>query len=110
MENLINIPDETPLRSGAIFRLFGVKRLDVMKSANDFWDNEKKQRDFYDYLLVNANVIAKGSFLLVNATLDNHNRGEVFAVFSNTQSEDWINAKVIKEYFEGSDVYQINDY
>lgn len=108
MDNITNIPDDAQLYCGALFRLFEVKRFDVMKTESDHLDSEKRQKDFYDYMLIDANVIAKGSFLLVNVTINSDNRGSIAAVLSNNYDCRWIDGKIIKDFFNGQIAYRVH--
>lgn len=81
--------------------MYGVQRADVIKSESDFADKDKRNSDFYDYILVDIHPTGVETFLLVNVTLDSSNKGAILCMFENVNSRGGIKAKIIKEYFDG---------
>ena len=99
MQRLNDVDNQMHFYTGTIIRVYNVKRFDVIKSEDDFSDNQKKSKDYYDFMLVDVSTVAKGVFILINITSNSNNKGSVFSMFENIDSKGWIKAKVIKEYF-----------
>ncbi len=101
--NLFEIDDDRQFQSGTIFRIYNVKRLDIIKQESDFQDEERRKLDFYDFLLVDTNALSAETFSLINVTLDSSNKGEVLCILKSGESRYFLDAKVLKSYFEGSE-------
>lgn len=99
MQRLNEMADQVHLYAGTIIRVYNVQRFDVIKTKTDHSDDVKKNIDYYDLMLVDVNVVAKGVFILVNITWNNDNKGSVFCVFENIDSKGGMQAEVIKRYF-----------
>jgi hypothetical protein len=98
MTQLNSLPDDKLISHGNLIRVYDVKRFDIKKNHVGLFPDSK---DFYDYILLDVNVVSKNTFLLVNVTLENTNRGNILSVFDNINSREGVKSKVIKKYFEG---------
>ncbi|HYV91207.1 MAG TPA: hypothetical protein VE978_05465 [Chitinophagales bacterium] len=108
MLKLSDIDNEMKVDSGAIVRLYNVRRFDIIKERDDNSNIDNWTKDFYDYILVDIGIINQGMFLLLNITLENNSRGSVLCAFDNVGSKGWIKAKIIKDYFgDSSDAFLI---
>lgn len=99
---LIDIEDDFRIPAGSIIRLYGVKRFDVMKIDTDLSDPQKQKQDFYDFILVDANHLITDTFILVNITLDNDNRGKIFGLMEGVQTRYFVFGSFLKRQFQGS--------
>lgn len=97
------INDEQQLWPGAVIRLFGVKRMDIMKLTSDFNDPKKQKSDYYDLLIVRTSIIADNAFMLINITNNSDNRGAIYSIVKNKEQLNYIKAKEIKDYFDETD-------
>lgn len=101
--NLFEVGDDRQFPSGTIFRIYNVRRLDVIKHESDLKDEERRKLDFYDFLLVDTNALSAETFSLINVTLGSNNKGEIFCILKSSESRYFLGAKVLKEYFAGSE-------
>lgn len=109
LTNLFEFDDEKQFSSGTVFRIHNVKRLDIIKHESDYRDKKKSEADFYDFLLIDTNALADGTFALINITLDSNNRGDILCILNGKESRYYLNAIVLKEYFVGNDdIYVLN--
>lgn len=108
MQKLVDLKRETEVNSGTTVRLYNVRRFDIMKNHENLSDIGKREKDFYDYILVDIGIVNQGTFLLVNITSDNNNKGSILCAFENVESKGWVKAEIIKDYFDDSpDVFLI---
>ena len=101
--NLSEISDDEEIFPGTIFRLYNVQRPDVIKKLQDLQNDDKRLLDFYDYLLVNTNLLSERTHLLLNVSLNCNKRGEILSVFKVSKSMSNLNAKQFKDYFSGNE-------
>ena len=97
MQKLSLLKDDEIISKGSIIRLYEVGRFDIMKTALDRKNSKKKALDFYEYILVDANLIKDQTFLLVNITADNSNRGTILCEFNATSAQ--LTSLHLKKYF-----------
>ena len=100
---LSGLDDDKEIHKGTIFRLFNVRRLDVIKTIDDQLDENKIQLDYYDYLLVNTSALVNSTFALINISLDSNKKGEILCIQRIDEGEYFLTAKKVKEYFTGYD-------
>ena len=99
MQDINTFREDTVINSGTIIRLFGVKRFDTIKLTNDGMSNEKTQKDFFDYMVVDCSAFSDKSLVLINVTIDNPNRGSVLCVFDQIETSQHLDIHRLKKYF-----------
>lgn len=97
MNELGLLNDEEIVSKGSIIRLYEVERFDIINSLLDRGNNQKKAKDFYEYMIVDCSIIKKNTFFLVNVTRDNPNQGTILCVFKVKDQQ--LTALQIKKYF-----------
>lgn len=93
MKNLTDIAKDHEFGSGTLLRWYGVKRT-----------NRKKEDDYYDLLLFDANDIKKNTWALINCTHGSSHNGHMYVVF-NCKSRLFMTADFLKDHFENEEVY-----
>ena len=109
MTSIYDIPDETVIRDGSIFRLYDVDRRSIMKTAEDRSDPEKQKKNYYDFLLVDCSILESNTFLLINITSDSSNRGRIFARIGNINTRNFISGSALKNYFKDGQWYLMEE-
>lgn len=99
MQELGLLRDDEIVSNGSIVRLYEVGRFDIIKNSLDKIDSNKKEMDFYEYILVDCDVIKANSFCLINITGDNVNRGSILCEFDEGNADKQIIALQLKKYF-----------
>lgn len=84
---------------GSIIRLYEVGRLDIIKSSLDKENEKKYEMDFYEYILVDCDIIKNNTFSLINITRDNNNRGAILCEFDDVNIDKPLTALQLKKYF-----------
>jgi len=97
MQELGLLQDGEIVSKGSIIRLYEVGRFDIIKSSLDRKNSKKKAKDFYEYIVVDCNVIKDNTFFLVNVTRDNPSQGTILCVFNEIDQQ--LTALQLKKYF-----------
>lgn len=90
INKLTNISPDKEFWNGSIFRLYDVDRIDS-KNNND---------DFYDFMLIDMNLLATNTFAFINVTIDSGNKGKVFALIENIETKYFIKANDLQKHFD----------
>jgi hypothetical protein len=98
MQELSFLRDDEIISNGSIIRLYEVGRFDIMKTLLDRNNSEKKEMDFYEYMIVNISLIESHIFSLVNVTKNNSNRGSILCEFDTGVTNPLV-ASHLKNYF-----------
>lgn len=96
MQELSLLQDGEIVSTGSIIRLYEVGRFDVIKSFLDKKKSNKKAKDFYEYIVVDCNIIKDNTYFLVNVTRNNPYLGTILCVFDEDQQ---LTALQLKKYF-----------
>ncbi len=99
MQELGLLRDDEIISNGSIIRLYEVGRFDIIKTSLDKANNNKKEMDFYDYILVDCSVIKDNTFYLINITRDNANRGSILCELNKVNVDKPLIALQLKKYF-----------
>ena len=99
MQELGLLRDDEILSTGSIIRLYEVGRFDIIKTSLDKANSNKKEMDFYEYILVDCSVIKDNTFSLINITRDNVNRGAILCEFDEVNIDKPLIALQLKKYF-----------
>lgn len=101
MKKLHELPPEKEIWTGAIFREFRVGRLDA----------PREEDDYYDLMLFDLRFVRPNAFMLVNVTVNSDNRGRFPYLLDNVESEYYISASVLQQYFDPeSEIYLMDDW
>jgi hypothetical protein len=110
MRDIRSLRDKEKVVIGSLIRMYGVSRYDVMKIGSDREDELKAQRDYYDYILVRYFQFPINQFFLINITIESRNRGTILATFDVDPGHDFLEAKVLKNYFGENESVFFLDY